>query len=457
MDLDRAARGELIERLLGQGRGAVLDGAAHPVLAPRDLREPAERLQVEVDLGDRAVRQDHTAVAGPGLHADLADPRQVRPQPAQRRQEAGHKRFQILRRAVLAADLADLAADRDGDPGRLALTDVGGHLGGVAVVQLLALRLGRPVEVDQGGGVDVDVVEAGGERVVDQPAQALQLRLRVLLVLLGVDLLVVALDEDRAAVALAQRGGDHHRGELLGLLVGVAHLRAGDLEDEVLGVAADRGADDRPRHVVGHAAHVDRRRGGVVVLVAPGRHVEVVDRGRVDADCLGRGPDQPARRLLHLGRAEDRAVGQQIECLALERRLVPHLDRVAAQGDDPVERPQEFPDTDTCFRHLALPAPRSTVRAARRPTRPPPATAPATIIPRLCGGRGRTSPPAPPLRGEGGKPCLATGVRPDAGSAPPKVGGPGGGLSAGGRRRGRRRWRRGRSGRPRRPRPRRRS
>src|SRR4030095_4438572 len=72
VDLARAGPGEAVKQLRRQRRGAVLNGAAKPVFLARDLRAGLERLEVDLDLGDRAIGQRHAAVAGAGLDRDLA-------------------------------------------------------------------------------------------------------------------------------------------------------------------------------------------------------------------------------------------------------------------------------------------------------------------------------------------------------------------------------------------------
>src|SRR3712207_8109657 len=61
------------------------------------------------------------------------------------------------------------------------------------------------------------------------------------------------------SVTLAQGGRDHHRGVLGRLLVGVAHLRAGDLEDDVLGVIALGDLDDRAARSEEHTSELQSR------------------------------------------------------------------------------------------------------------------------------------------------------------------------------------------------------
>ncbi len=113
VDLGRLDLREAVEELVGQGRGAVLDGAGQAVLTG-DLTEHAERLEVELHLGHAAARQRHAAVRGAGLDAHLGQADGIRagagvelPAVAL---EVG---AQLVRRRVLLADLADLAADGD--------------------------------------------------------------------------------------------------------------------------------------------------------------------------------------------------------------------------------------------------------------------------------------------------------------------------------------------------------
>ena len=119
VDLGRLDGREAMEELVGQRRGAVLDGAGQAVLAG-DRRQPLERPEVELDLGDAAARQRHAAVAGAGLDADLADADGRRPgHPVELAPEAIEVGPQLVLGRVLLADLADLAADADGHVGRL--------------------------------------------------------------------------------------------------------------------------------------------------------------------------------------------------------------------------------------------------------------------------------------------------------------------------------------------------
>ena len=93
----------------------------------------------------------------------------------QRLQVAAHERVQLVDVGVLAADLADFAADRDGDAVRLVRADERGEVGAQVAVDLLLLVERRLVEIDQRRGVDVDVVEAGRDLLLDERAERVEL------------------------------------------------------------------------------------------------------------------------------------------------------------------------------------------------------------------------------------------------------------------------------------------
>src|SRR6059036_1050699 len=113
VDLDRLALGEVAERVGRQRRGPVLYRAAQAVLAARVRGQRLEGVEVELDLGDRAVGKDHPAVARPRLHGDLADP-SVGPQMRERAHVAVHEGLELMYIRVLTADFADLGADGHG-------------------------------------------------------------------------------------------------------------------------------------------------------------------------------------------------------------------------------------------------------------------------------------------------------------------------------------------------------
>jgi len=94
-----------------------------------------------------------------------------------------------------------------------------------------------------------------------QVEHALQLGVGARGVLLGINLKVIALQEDRARPALPQRRGQHHERVLGGPLVGVRDLRARDLADHRAGIELLPRPEQRASGVVGQPANVDRGHG----------------------------------------------------------------------------------------------------------------------------------------------------------------------------------------------------
>ena len=141
-------------------------------------------------------------MARAGLHGDLRNTGRG-PELGQRPVVAVHERFQLVHVAVLAAHFADFGADGNGDVVRLAVADEFRELRRALVVRtLLLIEIGLG-EIDERGRVDVDVVEAGVQLLLDQRAQRRQLGIGIGRVLLRVDLDVVALDEQRPRESLA--------------------------------------------------------------------------------------------------------------------------------------------------------------------------------------------------------------------------------------------------------------
>ena len=319
VDFARADARERVEGLGRQRRRAVLDGAGEPVVLARDARELGERLQIDLHVhAQRAVGVDEAAVRRPRLHADLAQPDEAAALVLQRRVVAVHIGVQLVDVGVLAAHLADLAADRHRDVLRLLLADERREVGGQLDVDLLLLGERRLREVHQRRRVDVDVVEAGGDLLFDQRAQPVDLLVALGAVeLLRVGLDVIALDEDRAGEALAQRGAEDDRRVLVRPLLRVADLRPRDLEDERAGARRLRRSHDRARRVVRHRAHVDRGDGEAGRRPFAHRHVEIVNRRRANAGRGGEAAQDPARRAFQLRvAAEHRCPYEPIDHIA---------------------------------------------------------------------------------------------------------------------------------------------
>ena len=99
-------------------------------------------------------------------------------------------------------------------------------------VVALLLRLGGLAQVHDGGGVDVDVVEARLDSLADQFLHGIDFLLRFGREFLHADLEVVALQEQGPPPARLDGRGRDGAGVLGGALLGVADLGAGDLEDD---------------------------------------------------------------------------------------------------------------------------------------------------------------------------------------------------------------------------------
>ena len=158
---------------------------------------------------------------------------------------------------LLPADLADLPADGDVDPGRLQIPDHRRQFGGQAVVDPLLLFHRRFGKVDKGRGVDVDVVEAGVDRFPDQVLDGPDLSLWVLRIFFCPHLEVVALEKERSPVPRLERCRRHRAGILLRPLAGVIDLRTGDLEDHRPDPCRHCGPEDRLGGIVGERPDVD--------------------------------------------------------------------------------------------------------------------------------------------------------------------------------------------------------
>src|SRR5438477_650631 len=83
-------------------------------------------------------------------------------------------------------------------------------------------------QIDERRSIDVDVVELGGDRFIDQRLERFHFRRAAIgrRPFFRAGLKVIALDEDRTFVAFFDRGGEHARGVFGGTLFRVADLGA---------------------------------------------------------------------------------------------------------------------------------------------------------------------------------------------------------------------------------------
>jgi hypothetical protein len=263
---------------------------------------------------------------------------------------------------VRLADFADLAPDGDRDPLGLQLADERGDLGSDRVVDLLFQVDGRLVEVDQGGAVDVDVEVARGDRVAAGLADLLGHRLGVRGVLLGVELVVVALDEDWTDPARRDGAGEDVGRVLEDPLPRVGLLRAGELQDHRPDGLRLRRLEHLSRRVEGVHPDVDGRDGEAGELAPRARGVEVLDAGRAGAQRLACLPDDPAGGLDGRGiLGEGLGPGEVFDRPGTECRLVGDDDAVALDAGAAVEKGDQLRDGGGDGGHGA----RSPVRGAR--------------------------------------------------------------------------------------------
>ncbi len=202
---------------------------------------------------------------------------------------------QLRDRRVLGADLADLATDADRDAVRLERPDQGGQFGRPPVVLVLLLVDVGLRQVDERRGIDVDVAVPGVDREAAGAPDLLGHRLLVGGVLLGVELVVVALDEDRTPPAGRDRAGQHRRRVVDRALEGVRLLAPRELEDDRADIGRGGRLVDRPRHVEDLGPQVDGRDGEAGHLAAGPGVVQRLDARGQGTELLARLPDEPLR------------------------------------------------------------------------------------------------------------------------------------------------------------------
>ncbi len=129
---------------------------------------------------------------------------------------------------------------------------------------------------------------------------------------------MVALDEQREVISLAECRAEHH-GDVFGrTLAGVGDFRPRDFDDDGAAVAAARRAKHRPGRVVRQHPDVDRgyRESAAEPLAA--REIEVVDRRRPHPEELPQLPEQRPRRVPLCLAAEHRGPDQAVHTVRLQ-------------------------------------------------------------------------------------------------------------------------------------------
>ncbi|MBA7655577.1 hypothetical protein ES703_63483 [subsurface metagenome] len=127
---------------------------------------------------------------------------------------------------------------------------------------------------------------------------------------------MVALYENRALKPLldgrCQDTGDIFRR----LLLGIAHLGAGNFKDKGPDLVFQRGTEDGPRHLIGHAPDIYRRDGFVMISPPPGSLIQALDTRRIDTLTCCQFPNLPSAFLSdRLISAKNRLLHQAINSI----------------------------------------------------------------------------------------------------------------------------------------------
>lgn len=154
-------------------------------------------------------------------------------------------------------------------------------------------------EIDQSGGIDVDIIKTGQDGLSDQIPDRLRLPLPLRREPLGVYLKMISLQEDRASPAGLDSCRQHSTGILQGPLPGVAYLRTGDLKDNRPCIPLLRRPKHCLRHIVGKATDIDRWNGKSTDLAFAHGLIQGLDGCRNDPQT-GRSPaNQKCRYFLN--------------------------------------------------------------------------------------------------------------------------------------------------------------
>ena len=185
---------EAVEEVLWKRGGAVLYRAGEAALACQ-LPESLQHAKVECNFSNAATWKWHATVARPRLHGDLAQAARAGSQPRKLRVKAIQICGKLLNGGVVCPNFADLTADADLNTARLNGANQRRRLSAPLNVDALLLGNGCLREVNESGGINVDVAVSS---INGEPAGARDLcgnRIRVGGVLLRNELIVIALDE----------------------------------------------------------------------------------------------------------------------------------------------------------------------------------------------------------------------------------------------------------------------
>ena len=302
----------------------MLDGAGQGVFLSGDSGQVVQRFEVKLDWRRAPARKRDSTMTRPGLNGDLAEALKIPPESAP---IARHELVQIFDLGVPRADLPNFAANRNAHSYGLSLSDEPREVRTDHVVVALLLFHRELGVIYQCRRINIDVVDTGGDRFNDEIANGLQLWLLAVRIgeLRGVDLIVVALEEQWALEILANGSGEHAARVLAWALEGVSDLAAGELEDHRRCVGPFRDAKGRAGDVVGQTADIDRGDREAADLTAGSRVIESLDGCSPDPESGGCAADQSARDL-HGSRVlvEDGVVHQLVGGGTAQCVLVPY-------------------------------------------------------------------------------------------------------------------------------------
>src|SRR5256714_8444978 len=185
---------------------------------------------------------------------------------------------EFVARQIRGANLSNPTADRNGDAFGLELADSERQLHALLVVVPLLLVEVWLRQINKRRSVDIDVVEASGDSFASELLHTVHFRNRIDCELLRVDLELVALDEDRPAESLAQRGGDHNANVLGGAPICICDFRSRDLENKRTDPELHRLSEYGSTGVVGHTPDCPRRPGESATQPPAPRLVQSAER-----------------------------------------------------------------------------------------------------------------------------------------------------------------------------------
>ena len=215
---------------------------------------------------------------GPCLHTDLADAFQRVTPLFEFFQIAVHVCLQFLDGAVLATDLSDFTAYGYGDPLRLQVADHCRQFSRQRKIIPLLIFDGGLRQINQRGGINIDIVKSGFDRLPDQVFDSLGFLFGIRGKFLRIDLEMIPLNKDRAAPSGLDGCGSNGTGIFKWPLTRIVNFRTCDFEENRSHLSFHRSAEYRLRGIVGNAAEIDCRNGKTTDFLPAHRFIERLNR-----------------------------------------------------------------------------------------------------------------------------------------------------------------------------------